>query len=100
MKADRLMDVRREALYAMLDAPATERQGWLESSLLDRHRSIREAAGHYLVRDVGEFDVRGHYLNALRITQAGELAAAIAGLGETGQKCDAELLLPFMQHPR
>ncbi len=98
MRENRLMHIRREALYAMVDAPTAARIAWLQESLLDAHRSIREAARHFLRSDVPEFDARAPYTRELACDSAANLRAAIAGLGETGGPDDCEWLTPFIEH--
>jgi HEAT repeat protein len=104
MTVDRFMPVRREALYAMLDAPTEPRRAFLVSSLLDRHRSMREAARYYLRQDTeraGEsFDFRGFYLPALANDVTSALAIAISGLGECGHPSDAVTLMHYVSDPR
>ncbi len=70
------------------------------SSLLDPHISVREVAHHYL-RKVGGFDLAEFYRSGLRsfADDPARLAVTIAGLGETGVREDAGLVLPFLTHP-
>jgi HEAT repeat protein len=98
MSRDAHMPVRREALYAMLAAPDEPKRRHLLAMLLDPHTSIRHAARVYL-RDIpGSPDPREFYIAALADHSSPSLAAAIAGLGDTGSRGDADILAPFATH--
>jgi hypothetical protein len=100
MTTDRFMPVRREALYAMVEASSEARRVYLQMTLLDRHRSMREAARYYIRQDVErsgvEFDFRKYYLDVLSSNLSDSLAAAIAGLGECGDKRDGDMLTRYV----
>jgi hypothetical protein len=96
MRADTSMPIRREALYADLDAPAEERLMRLKACLLDHHASMRHAARVYL-RDSSPqgFDARGFYLRALKECGDRPAAKVIAGVGESGTPEDGTGLMRF-----
>ena len=100
MGHDPFMPIRRQALYAMLDSPKPDRTKWLVRSLLDFHHSMRHAARVYLREEDTGFDARAVYFDTLSGAEGRSLASAIAGLGETGAKSDAEMLLAFAGHRR
>lgn len=104
MAADRFMPIRRESLYAALEADPNSRRATLRAALLDRHASMRDAARFYLRKEPTEtgapFDARAFYLNALATDQLAKRAAAIAGLGECGSKTDADTLAAFVKDRR
>lgn len=94
--SDRSVAVRKEALMVLATAfpeKVTER---LMAALLDRSPSTRALARARLREplDFAEF-----YRNAMFTDVSGRLAAAIAGLAETGAPADAERLLPHLLHP-
>ena len=100
MKADPFMPVRRQALYAMLDAATDVRHSFLVSALFDRHASLRHAARVYLREDAAQsgstFDAREFYLDAMNRGNTRLSAFAIAGVGESGNKVDVERLMPLV----
>ena len=59
---------------------------------LDRNASVRGLARDILQGQRGAFDFRAFYIAALENNPA----AAIAGLGETGQKADAQRIEPYI----
>lgn len=65
----------------------------LENLLFDDNRNIRASARFYLSKNQKR-DFAAGYRSAL--AGAGERRNAVAGLGETGHKDDATLLLPFV----
>lgn len=103
MATDRFMPVRREALYARLEADEPQRQTHLRRALLDSHPSMRNAARHYLRQDSQDsnsrFDCLAFYVDALDNPQQETLAAAIAGVGEAGTRADVHRIEPFLDHP-
>lgn len=104
MAADRLMPIRREALYATLDGPAEVRRVALCNALLDRHASMRSAGRFYLgersVREEDRVDVRGFYLRVLSQGEPAGRATAILGLGECGVRDDADMLARIVAESR
>jgi HEAT repeat protein len=71
----------------------------LREWLLDPHASMREAARFYL-RARGETDFAAFYRERVREGADGELAAAVAGVGETGVRADAEIVRAFLGHKK
>jgi HEAT repeat protein len=93
---DPLAAVRREALQA-LDAAFPDRAlPVLEGALLDGSAPVRKAA-RSLLRSRGRGDFAGRYREALSSGQ--RLAAALYGLGETGERADVEHVLVHLGHP-
>lgn len=104
MASDRFLPIRREALYAALEGTPEERRSALRAALLDRSASIRYAARFYL-RDQPDrvdesLDIRGLYIDALAHGEPSRLAAAIAGVGECGDRLDADTLVKFVADDR
>jgi len=99
LKRDRFMPVRREALRALLSKFPQRMIEELQVALLDTHASIREEAG-YRLRQIAPIDMSGFYRDALKSGEESSLAAAISGLGVTGTADDANLLHPYINHPR
>lgn len=64
-----------------------------EKFLLDKRKSIREFAAYYL-RKHSDFDIPQFYRENLNSENP---LYAIIGLGETGIKSDAELIIPFLK---
>jgi len=65
---------------------------------LDRSASIR-AFARFQLADKGEQWLRDFYRDAVERDQSPQLAAAIAGLAETGRSEDAAIIQPFLPHP-
>ena len=88
--------VRREYLYALATTRTPDALVELKQFLLDDSRSLREAARFYLAWQA-PLDFNVFYKQAL--AQAGEFPppAALLGIGETGAKQDAALLLPYLE---
>lgn len=97
LKSDRLMSVRREALYGYVEKLPDLASDVLHAALLDPHPSMREAARFYLRRS-GMEDFAGFYRNLLEEATGSELAAAFAGLGETGTVQDGPRLAALLTH--
>jgi hypothetical protein len=99
MDRDPLASIRRQALYARLDADRATRDACLHAALLDRHRSMRHAGRFYLSEAVDDsgprFDAPEFYRRAIASSGSRTLAAAIAGLGECGTRSDATLVARF-----
>jgi HEAT repeat protein len=70
----------------------------LRDALLDPHPSVRSTARYYLCqREIVDF--AAFYLAAAETPDVSHLAAAIAGLGETGNAVDAAKIVDFLDHP-
>jgi HEAT repeat protein len=92
IQKDRSMIVRRAALEIRLNCFSDTAVPAFEASLLDRSASVREFARFHL-RILSGGDFAALYRQAL--SDSKNRAAAIAGLGETGIREDAALLLPL-----
>lgn len=77
---------------------SAEAERLTRSFLFDRTPSLRSAA--QLARSHRGDDVARLYRAALDEPPTSQQAAVIDGLGETGQASDAELVTPFLSHPR
>jgi HEAT repeat protein len=99
--ADPFPPVRREGLVAAAERLPGSVDGWLRTGLLDRSRVVREAARFYLRRLGSLTNFVDFYRERLqRGAPARELPIVVAGLGETGTRGDAELLVPYLTHDR
>ena len=98
MMHDRLMPVRREALYGYFERLPAAAADRLEASQFDPHASIRETA-RFLLRKLGERDPAAPYRDRLGDAETPDLPIAIAGLGEAGLAADAALVERFLGHP-
>lgn len=92
-ESDRFMAVRRETLRVRVNHLPDAAHQMLVFALLDRSLGVREEARFHL-RQQGENDIATYYRQA--ILEHRHIAAAIAGLGETGTDADAALALPFL----
>lgn len=101
-RGDRSIPVRREALLGFVsDHPE------LLVSLLDPSPSLREMVRYYLRKsanlqfaDVYHARIQAEATGATGPGDSVRLAIAIAGLGETGTKTDADSLTPFVRDVR
>lgn len=93
---DPFMPVRCEALNCMVqrDLGGADAELWL--ALLDSQASVR-ALARYQLEKRGNAEVRAVYIDALRAESDKILRAGIAGLGETGNAQDAQLITPFLK---
>ena len=76
------------ALQHLYNAEVEDIEDITTASLLDRNASVRGLARNIVQEHGGDFDFHSFYTIALESNPA----AAIAGLGETGQKVDAQLV--------
>ncbi len=95
---DPFASVRHVALIALATHFRDEATPQLESAVMDRSAAIRDFA-RFEIRKRGEVDFAWMYREAIAGASTVRLAAAIAGLGETGERSDAEAVLPFLEHP-
>jgi hypothetical protein len=88
---DRLMAVRREALYGVIERFPDQAEPALWDALLDSSPAVREVARYYL-------GTRGHrdFAAFYRERLTNHAPEALSGLGETGTAGDAELMVPFL----
>lgn len=100
LATDSFMPIRREVLYALLEEPEPTRSDGLRARLLDPHSSMRHAARVYLRQDEhGKstgFDAAAFYRARFGTSRGAELRSVISGLGETGEKADVGLLMPYV----
>ncbi len=88
--------VRARALLRAATLPPAESLGPLQAALLDPRRSVREIAVHHL-REGGAEGIAARYKAVIARADGERRRAAIAGLGETGEPGDGEVLLPFLE---
>jgi len=92
---DRSVSVRRVALGWCATREPKRHLDALRAALLDRSRIIREIAQYHLARH-DTLDLRKFYIEAATTFEGNRLEAALRGLGETGARPDAELVLPLV----
>jgi hypothetical protein len=95
--ADRFMPVRREGVNALAAHPSPATSDRLLGALLDPHVSIREIARFHL-RRAGQTDFAAFYRAQLNAGDERQLATALSGLGECGDRADIATVRPFLQH--
>lgn len=93
---DRFAPVRREGLLAVIRRFPQEAVSILKVALFDRSRSIRAFAQFYLAK-LESPKISTIYRDALSQGKF-EAATSISGLGETGAKEDAALVLQYAKH--
>lgn len=97
--ADKAPSVRRLALNALCETRGAESRPLLEAALLDKSNVVREYARWKLTKLEAPIDFRQFYLDGLRRSRSDQvIAAATAGLGETGRPEDAPVILPLVDH--
>ncbi len=92
-KHDAFLPVRREVLNVRLERFPKEADEYLRFVLIDRSPSVRELARFYL-RKRGVTDLVRLYQDKLK---TGEIDVAIAGIGETGERADADYLVRYFR---
>ena len=97
LMSDRFIPVRREALVGLVERCPDLAVPVLMDSLLDAHVSIREVARYYLKKFEG-FDARSFYRDEIHSGSPERLPQAIVGLGETGIRADAGLVVQWLTH--
>ena len=101
MLRDPFMPVRRAALALLVEAAPETGRVHLSEALLDRHRAVREAARFWLLRRFAFPAFADVYrVHTTAPSPPARLAAAVAGLGETGTVADAAVVLPLLDHER
>lgn len=99
--ADPFPHVRREGLAAAAEHLPDRVDAWLGAALLDRNVVVREVARFFLQRRAAMTDFVAFYRDRVRgDAPARELAAAVAGVGETGGPGDVDVILPYLSHER
>ncbi len=94
LENDPFMPVRREVLRARVECLLEESESSIQAALFDRSPAIRELARYHL-RKRGQQEGAEIYRNAIR--NGYRIDRAIAGIGDTGNVSDTELVLPFLQ---
>ncbi|ANF96387.1 HEAT repeat domain-containing protein [Paenibacillus bovis] len=95
---DSFPSVRREALELMAHHSPEQAIPFLKEGLLDRNAVIREIARRHLSQ-TESVSYAELYLDTIWSNNERYLAAALYGLGETGQKEDAEVIAEYVHHP-
>jgi HEAT repeat protein len=99
MAQDRAACLRRQALGGLWQADPAEGRQYLQAALLDTSPLVRDYARWKLAEEVVGIDFREFYLEKLTASKTIQtLAAAAAGLGETGSLPDACLLTALLDH--
>jgi HEAT repeat protein len=94
---DRMPSVRREAVSVLARCAPHRLRDLLPRVLLDRAAAVRDLA-RYFVRALNAPVVpRDIYVEGLKETSTLRLAAAIAGLGESGTNADVNVVMPFLK---
>jgi hypothetical protein len=93
---DRSVQVRRTALSVLAPVlPADETRALAEAALLDGNTSARWQA-RALRLALGPFDLAAFYRRALATPKSPSIVrGALLGLGESGTRCDVDLIAPF-----
>lgn len=97
MQQDSVPFIRRESLAslaAMFPADASE---IIPRRLLDPNLSVRDTARRH-GKQWMKMSYAEWYLDVIWSEEQSLLASAIAGLGETGEKADAEVIFDYAQH--
>jgi len=90
---DVFLPVRREVLHARVEQAPEKADEFLRLALFDRSPSMRELARFYLSKQ-GVTDFVKVYRDKLKLS---ETDVAIAGIGETGGRPDAGLVVPYFR---
>lgn len=94
---DPLPGIRRDALDLAARRMGTDALPWLREGLLDSASGVRAQARGALQR-LAPMDFTAFYREQVAAGSA-RLAAAVAGLGETGGGADADSVCPLLAHP-
>ncbi|WP_193746781.1 HEAT repeat domain-containing protein [Paenibacillus shenyangensis] len=98
MVQDSFPSVRREALELMAHHFPEQAIPFLREGLLDRNAVIREIARRHLALSES-ISYAEFYMDKIWSDNEKHLAAALYGLGETGQRADAEIIAEYMHYP-
>ncbi|MFE6076853.1 HEAT repeat domain-containing protein [Paenibacillus sp. NPDC057886] len=97
MQQDSVPSIRRESLASLAAMFPADSKEIIVGRLLDPDLSVRDTARRH-----GKQWMKGSYaewyLDVIWSEERRHLAAAIAGLGETGDKADAEVVFDYAQH--
>lgn len=94
IKNDKLMPIRKMALYAFIERYPNHAKDILEHALLDASRSIRHLSRYYL-KQQGITEFSDYYRDAI-IREDKKIKLAILGLSESGSKQDFKYIRPFI----
>lgn len=100
LERDPFPAVRREGLLAAFERARSDASERARRALFDPNRSIRELARFVLSRELPGLAADAYYRATLGTEDPRRLATALAGLGETGDRSDAQLVAPFVTHHR
>ena len=100
LRADRVPGVRRLALSLLSEHTPARIAKVFPEVLLDRAASVRGLARFVAGTHQPALIPRAIYAEALVASLPGQLAAAIDGVGETGTRVDADLIVPFLSGNR
>lgn len=97
MRWDWFMPVRREALRLLTDKLPHLAADELKFALLDSSASLRWDAAQML-KKLQPIDLQAFYRGTLGKVADADLLGALGGLGENGNKEDADLVLRYVEH--
>ena len=92
---DAFMPIRRCALLASIERYPDLAASCGRFALLDSNRAVRELGRLTIAQREPTTSVAQFYRDQLGAARASELVPVLAGLGETGQASDLELIAPF-----
>jgi len=98
LENDSFMPNRREVLNIFLDIFPESADKKLHNALFDHHPSILHYARYFLSKK-SKNDFSEIYREAIKNPENRKIVGTISGLGETGRKDDAGLLLSYATHP-
>ncbi|MGF9698598.1 HEAT repeat domain-containing protein [Paenibacillus sp. MABNR03] len=98
MQMDSVPSIRRESLDVLATMYPADAREIIMDRLLDSNLSVRDTARRH-AKPWMKVNYAEWYLDAIWSEGQDHLAAALAGLGETGEKADAEVLFEYAQHP-
>lgn len=98
MQLDSVPSIRREGLAVLATMYPDDAKAIIMDRLLDSNLPVRDTARRYAKRWMN-VSYAEWYLDVIWGDDQHHLAAAISGLGETGDKADAEVLYEYAKHP-
>ena len=98
MQLDSVPSIRREGLAVLATMYPDDAKAIIIDRLLDSDLSVRDTARRY-AKPWMKVSYAEWYLDVIWSEDQDHLAAAISGLGETGDKADAEVLYEYAKHP-
>ncbi len=101
--ADRHMLIRQRALSLLVELPYAEARDSIYLALSDRSLAIRQTARALVIR-IEKVESPSYFAEYYRSLLSQEIsrttANVVLGLGETGSTNDAEIVVPYLAHPR